>query len=189
MQTPRGALMARQLCTKHHIPWQANIGAQFNLKFRIAIFGSHFVEAEKSHSRDVSHSQSFSLAMKSAKRGKREIEKERDRWKESTGTKTKLAKGIDRKEIMEEGKREGNTKMWKTIKKVLGCGSYSSGTSKVERGDTRKEKRKPTQLSHRAFPVAFSTPPSSHSGLYPGPPLFSILHLSPSVFAFHGRAI
>jgi len=39
----------------------------------------------------------------------------------------------DGKEIMEEAKREGNSKMWKTIKKVLGCGSYRFGTSKVEK--------------------------------------------------------
>lgn len=80
---------------KNYIPRRTN--AESNLKFRIAIFGSHFSKVEKSRSRHVVSSK-FLACNKTCKerceRNKRKISREMD-----------LGKGIWREIEKEEGKR------------------------------------------------------------------------------------
>lgn len=75
---------------------------------------------------------------------------------------------------MEGGKREGNTKMWKTIKKVLGCGSYRPGR---RRWKEVTHERKSGNLLNLA--TVLSPSPSPHHRLLI-PVFIPILHSSPS---------
>lgn len=88
IETIRGALTIQQLRMKHHIPGRINAEAQSNLKFRIAIFGSHFSKVEKSRSRHVAPSKFLArneTCKERRERNKRDVSREMD-----------LGKGIQR---------------------------------------------------------------------------------------------
>lgn len=118
---------------KRYIPGRIIAEAQSNLKFRIAIFGSHFSKVEKSRSRHVAPSKFF------AGNG---IGEERRESRRKESRKTDRGKGIykerRRKEKEGRGEREGErkTKKGKTMKKELGRESYRSGRWK---GDTKEK--------------------------------------------------
>lgn len=71
---------------KHHIPGRTNAEAQSNLKFRIAIFDSHFSKVEKSRSRHVASpkflARNETLREERRERNKRKVSREMDPEKE-----------------------------------------------------------------------------------------------------------